>query len=286
MKNVSYAQRSYHYMKSYGVTKLRRKVQERLYRNSLEKGYQNWMIKSRPAESEKELQRAHPFHYAPCISVVVPVYRTQEKYLREIVPAIEVRSMEEAAEAVTQMGQRMLEVKDLKGYEVRELVYSAAGLFLSQVEVKNRAEELKVFEEQSSLCGSMDQLLDQLAALQNRYVEEMRSKREADTVRPIRMAKQYIQNHYSEPITQEGVSSAVGLSAAYFSALFKKVEGEGFAKYLINVRMEQAKVLLRETNTPVAKICQQVGYNDLKHFTHTFEKVTGVKPSVYRKMYG
>lgn len=46
MKNVSYAQRSYHYMKSYGVTKLRRKVQERLYRNSLEKGYQNWMIKS------------------------------------------------------------------------------------------------------------------------------------------------------------------------------------------------------------------------------------------------
>ena len=91
---------------------------------------------------------------------------------------------------------------------------------------------------------------------------------------------------FQEPITQEEVSSAVGLSAAYFSALFKKVEGEGFAKYLINVRMEQAKVLLRETNTPVSKICQQVGYNDLKHFTHTFEKATGVKPSVYRKMYG
>ncbi len=88
MKNVSYAQRSYHYMKSYGVTKLRRKVQERLYRNSLEKGYQNWMIKSRPAESEKELQRAHPFHYAPCISVVVPVYRTQEKYLREMIESV------------------------------------------------------------------------------------------------------------------------------------------------------------------------------------------------------
>lgn len=88
MKNVSYAQRSYHYMKSYGVTKLRRKVQERLYRNSLEKGYQSWMIKSRPAESEKELQRAHPFHYAPCISVVVPVYRTQEKYLREMIESV------------------------------------------------------------------------------------------------------------------------------------------------------------------------------------------------------
>lgn len=209
-----------------------------------------------------------------------------EKYLRQIVQAIEVMSVEEAAQAVAQMSQRMLAVKDIKGYEVRELVYSAAGLFLSQVEVKNRAEELKLFEEQCSLCGSMEQLMERLAALQNRYVEQMRLRREADTVRPVRMAKQYIQNHYSEPITQEEVSSAVGLSAAYFSALFKKVEGEGFAKYLINVRMEQAKVLLRETNTPVSKICQQVGYNDLKHFTHTFEKATGVKPSVYRKMYG
>ena len=209
-----------------------------------------------------------------------------EKYLRQIVQAIEVMSVEEAAQAMAQMSQRMLAVRDIKGYEVRELVYSAAGLFLSQVEVKNRAEELKLFEEQCSLCGSMEQLMERLAALQNRYVEQMRLRREADTVRPVRMAKQYIQNHYSEPITQEEVSSAVGLSAAYFSALFKKVEGEGFAKYLINVRMEQAKVLLRETNTPVSKICQQVGYNDLKHFTHTFEKATGVKPSVYRKMYG
>ncbi len=75
-------------MKSYGVTKLRRKVQERLYRNSLEKGYQDWMIRNRPAESEKELQRAHRFAYAPCISVVVPVYRTEEKFLREMIESV------------------------------------------------------------------------------------------------------------------------------------------------------------------------------------------------------
>lgn len=209
-----------------------------------------------------------------------------EKYVRQIVHAIEVMSVEEAEEAVAQMRQTILEVRDVKGFEVRELIYSAARLFLSQVEIKNRGETLKGFEERCSLCGSMDELLSRLTALQRQHVEEMRRGHEADTARPVRMAKQYIQNHYSEPITQEEVSSAVGLSAAYFSALFKKVEGEGFAKYLIGVRMEQAKILLRETNIPVSKICQQVGYNDLKHFTHTFEKTTGVKPTVYRKMYG
>lgn len=209
-----------------------------------------------------------------------------ERYVRQIVHAIEVMSAQEAEEAVEQMRRTIFEVRDVKGFEVRELVYSAAGLFLSQVEVKNRAEAIKDFKECCSLCGSVDSLFGRLCSLQKDYVEEMSRRHEADTVRPIRMAKQYIQNHYSEPITQEEVSGAVGLSAAYFSALFKRVEGEGFAKYLIGVRMEQAKALLRETNIPVSKICQQVGYNDLKHFTRTFEKATGVKPTVYRKMYG
>ena len=107
-----------------------------------------------------------------------------------------------------------------------------------------------------------------------------------DTIRPVRKAKEYIQNHFSDPLTLEEVSEMVGLSTAYFSALFKKTEGEGFAKYLINVRMEQAKLLLRESNLPVTEICRKVGYNDPKHFTHTFEKAAGVKPSTYRKLYG
>ena len=88
MKNVGYAKRGYHYVKSYGVTRLRRKVQEHLYRSRLEKGYQDWMERSRPSESEKELQRAHLFAFAPCISVVVPVYRTPEGFLREMVESV------------------------------------------------------------------------------------------------------------------------------------------------------------------------------------------------------
>ena len=111
-----------------------------------------------------------------------------------------------------------------------------------------------------------------------------RSQGEAS--RPIRLAKQYVHKNFANNITLEEVSEYVGFSVAYFSALFKKETGEGFAKYLTRIRMEEAKNLLRETGVPVSEICEKVGYNDRKHFTHTFHKLTGVNPAEYRKLYG
>jgi two-component system response regulator YesN len=54
----------------------------------------------------------------------------------------------------------------------------------------------------------------------------------------------------------------------------------------MSVRIEEARELLRESNAPVAEICRRVGYNDIKHFTRIFEKSVGVKPGIYRKLYG
>lgn len=86
--NSGYAKRGYHYVKNYGMSKLYLKVRERMERNVLEKDYQEWMISGRPAESEKELQREHHFPSQPLISVVVPVYRTPEKFLREMIESV------------------------------------------------------------------------------------------------------------------------------------------------------------------------------------------------------
>ncbi len=46
------------------------------------------MILRRPAESEKELQREHHFAYEPLISIVVPIYRHPEVFLREMVESV------------------------------------------------------------------------------------------------------------------------------------------------------------------------------------------------------
>ncbi len=82
------AKRGYHYAKSYGVGKLYYKARERLERNGLEKNYQDWLFAGCPSAREKELQRGHQFSFRPLISIVVPLYRTPEMFLREMVESV------------------------------------------------------------------------------------------------------------------------------------------------------------------------------------------------------
>lgn len=209
-----------------------------------------------------------------------------DQYLREAARAVEVMSVETADTAAAFLEEEVRRLRDVRGYEIIDLVGSAADIFAVRMQMPDRREALEGFREQCSQCSSSEAVFDCLRRFQGDYIQKVQTERENDAVRPIRKAKQYIQNHYGESITLEEVSGIVGLSPAYFSALFKKTEGEGFAKYLIRVRIEQAKILLRETNIPVSEICRRVGYNDLKHFTQTFEKTAGVKPATYRKLYG
>ena len=75
-------------MKNYGLSKLYLKARDRLERDRLEKNYQEFLFAGRPVESELQLQREHRFAYEPLISIVVPVYRTPEAFLREMVESV------------------------------------------------------------------------------------------------------------------------------------------------------------------------------------------------------
>lgn len=104
--------------------------------------------------------------------------------------------------------------------------------------------------------------------------------------KPMRQAKQYINENYNKEITLENVSSLTGFNPAYFSALFKKETGENFMEYIMKVRIQNAKYLLIQTNKDIGDIAADVGYTDLKYFSKLFKKKTGLNPSEFRKLYG
>ncbi len=124
-----------------------------------------------------------------------------------------------------------------------------------------------------------------LQAAMQRHIALRRGAMRQAVTRPIANARQYILAHYREPVTLEEIAGVAGFNASYFSALFKKECGETFLEYLSGVRIAKAKELLRSTDLPVADVCAQVGYTDVKHFNRTFKKLANVTPTEFRKLY-
>lgn len=110
---------------------------------------------------------------------------------------------------------------------------------------------------------------------------ELISQRE---IHPVQAAKQYIQQNYGKTITLSEVAEKLNFSSVYFGNMFKKHTGKTFNAYLTDVRMEQAKQLLKRQEYTISEIAGMVGYQDIKYFSKTFKNIYGVKPSEYKKL--
>ena len=73
------------------------------------------------------------------------------------------------------------------------------------------------------------------------------------------------------------------MGVTYFSELFKKELGVGFAEYLTRLRIEEAKRLLARGSLRVYEVAQQVGYRNANYFSRLFHKHTGRKATDYER---
>jgi two-component system response regulator YesN len=111
------------------------------------------------------------------------------------------------------------------------------------------------------------------------------TKKENQDYKPIRLIKQYVQEHYAQPISLDDMARLVHFNPVYVSAVFKKETGMSFTGYLTEVRLAEAKKLLKTTSLNIGEIARIVGYNDVRYFSQLFIKSVGVKPVEYRKFY-
>ena len=102
---------------------------------------------------------------------------------------------------------------------------------------------------------------------------------------PVEQAILYIRAHLNETISVEDLANEVHLSVSYFSHQFKRHTGFSPLDFVINSRLEQAKVLLVRTEKPIAEIAYEVGYGSSGSFINLFVKKLGVSPRQYRKQH-
>ena len=89
--------------------------------------------------------------------------------------------------------------------------------------------------------------------------------------------KQYLHHNYMLcNISLDSVSTILNLNASYFSTQFKRCFGINFVDYLTDLRIGQAKRMIREGNLNFTQVAEQVGYDSIYYFSSLFKKRTGI----------
>ena len=110
--------------------------------------------------------------------------------------------------------------------------------------------------------------------------QAIQAKRNKNT--PVEIMKLYIENNYMNKISRIEISNAVHMSPDYAGRLFKKEMGTTIQDYLINVRIQKAKELMRTTQYPISEIATMVGYEQFSHFSYSFHNIEHMSPRQYR----
>ena len=93
----------------------------------------------------------------------------------------------------------------------------------------------------------------------------------------------YTTNHFKEDINITELAKQYGFSPNYFSKLFKTIINKTPKEFLINVRLDEAKKLLKLGLYTVSEVCTMVGYDDLHYFSRLFKQKEGVSPASFAK---
>lgn len=212
------------------------------------------------------------------------------RFNKEMERAVEAFNVVEVRRTIESLRDTLKNYPGITGYEILQMTKEACNHYLfcmksRGIHVENEAKFVEEFSKEAGECADIEELFRLLGGVIGRSLHKAAETKKSEDNRPIRQAKQYIEENYNRSLTLEEVSEMVGFAPGYFSTLFKKETGATFLEFLQSVRMDAAKKLLVSGNEGMNVICEKVGYADVKYFTKCFVKYTGLKPGEYRKIY-
>lgn len=158
--------------------------------------------------------------------------------------------------------------------DIQTLVNEKSGIYLDQISL-SLWERLECYE-------SIDSVKHELCAYFQDLSDKVTSQISGTGNAIIEQAKVMIGEEFDKDITLQGIADKLAIHPVWLSHLFKKETGQTFSDYVIELRIEKARRLLRESNLKIYEIASKIGYLDLQHFGKIFKKRTGMSPKEYR----
>jgi AraC-like DNA-binding protein len=108
---------------------------------------------------------------------------------------------------------------------------------------------------------------------------------ETETSRPhwLATARDFIHDHFAEPVSLATVAAAVDVDPAHLSRVFRKHFRSTMGNYIRRIRIEKAMEDLLASEKSIAEIALRVGFYDQSHLNNSFKSVIGITPAEFRR---
>lgn len=129
------------------------------------------------------------------------------------------------------------------------------------------------------LSGSVIHLIGHILTHLKR--QELKINSRTDEI--IMTAKSMMESQFSGKVSLESIARQLNISYVWFRTYFRKHTGFSPYDYLLNIRINQARLLLQNSSKSVKEISQDAGFESQHQFSKTFRKKTGYTPLQFRK---
>ena len=93
----------------------------------------------------------------------------------------------------------------------------------------------------------------------------------------------YIEEHLDSNLSLDAMANELQISALYLPRVFKIAVGQSPHQYVLARRIERAKNLLRNTDSPIADVALSSCFSSQSHLSNWFLRLFGIPPAVYRR---
>jgi AraC-like DNA-binding protein len=95
--------------------------------------------------------------------------------------------------------------------------------------------------------------------------------------------RSYIERNFRRDLTLREIGDYIGYTPEYLSSLFSSSTGVSVHHYLMHVRIEHARELLKNSDLPIKEICLECGFKSIHHFSRAFKEAQGMPPAAWRE---
>ncbi len=135
-----------------------------------------------------------------------------------------------------------------------------------------------------SKFNSLEHAKNWIIDLSLNLMKRIAGKRRNGTQILFEKAKDYVLKNYGDhELNIQKLADYLYISPSYLRLIFKKEEKETFLKFLMRIRLDKAKELLKDRNVKIAEVAEKVGYPDVSYFSYFFKKNIGKSPREYKK---